>query len=85
MDKNIVYEYNEKADPNYIGTRFMTNWTKDVQEDPNGPYKIIAQGVSYEKAVELVENAPRSSKEAFLNDMPDEFRSPEMDDFIRNL
>ena len=58
-DKFVVYEYNEKASPSYVGTRFMTSWTEPIEEKPDSHVNIIAQNVSNDEAYQLIDEAKK--------------------------
>jgi hypothetical protein len=80
----IVYEYTEKASPQYRGTRFMTAY---VGENPNGQInlKVIAKDISEEEAYKLCDETVERNIQAHLSEYPPELRTPENDGFIANF
>ena len=83
----IVYEYTEKASPQYRGVRFMTTYSgeENPNANPDGRLKVVAKDVSEEEAYKIIEERESNNISAFLSNMPDELRSPESDAFITNL
>jgi hypothetical protein len=92
MNKFIVYEYTEYASPQYQGTRFMTLWTGVI--NPNADpeqlpvirrLKVVAKDITEEEAYALIRQTEEKNIEAHLSEYPEELRTPESDEFIRNL
>ena len=85
MEKYIVYEYNENASPNYRGTRFMVRYTGEEKQDKFNKVNVVAKDVTEAEAYKLIDKVAEKNLNAFLNDMPDELRSPTSDAYIRSL
>lgn len=85
-DKYVVYEYTEKASPEYVGSRFMTVWDKHLNEDevPDN-IKIIKQDVSQKEGEELCDEKLNNSIRAFFNSIPNELKTKEYNTFIKNM
>jgi hypothetical protein len=86
VNRNVVFEYNEKASASYRGARFMTPWYKPIEklrEDSN--VTIIAENVSDEEAYKLINEAPKDSIDAYYENLPDELKSDETKNFLKNL
>jgi len=84
-NRYTVYEHNEKAEANYVGTRFMGAYVHGKKEDPDSIFDVIAENVSRSDAHALIRNEKKSSHEAYLNSLPNELRSPDMDNFLRAI
>ena len=70
-NRYVVYEYNENASPNYIGCRFMTQWTKPVGDVSKRNLIIIAENVSSDDADYLVKLKSERNIESYLiNSLP---------------
>jgi ADP-dependent phosphofructokinase/glucokinase len=80
----IVYEYTEKAGPQYRGTRFMTVY---IGENPNGQInlKVVAKDISEEEAYKLCDETVEKNIQAHLSEYPEELRTPEGDAFVANM
>ena len=85
MEKYIVYEYNENASPNYRGTRFMTHYTGEESPNVNNTLIVVAKDIIESEAYKIINEVSEKNLNAFLNDMPDELRNKENDEFIRSL
>jgi len=81
----IVYEYTEKASPQYQGTRFMTIYTGGENPNVGGRLKVLAKDISEEEAYKLIDEKIEQNIKAHLSSYPDELRTPETDEFIANL
>jgi hypothetical protein len=84
MDSYIVFEYTEKASPQYRGTRFMTSDDGQPIVDWNGT-KMVARGLCEKDAHALINVSGDKNIKAFLSDLPDELRDPKSDAFIAYL
>jgi hypothetical protein len=76
-----VYEYNEKASPNYRGSRFMTTY----EENPtvNEKLNIVAENVSEDDAYALIKRAATDSADAFFNSLPGELQSNDLYHYLK--
>ncbi|MBW3020488.1 hypothetical protein KY334_04270 [Candidatus Woesearchaeota archaeon] len=83
-NRYTVFEYNEKASPNYRGTRFMTSYNPANREHSE-INDIVAENVSKSDAHALIRNQRRDSHEVFLNELPSELRSNDTDNCIRAI
>ena len=85
-DRYIVYEYNEKASPNYRGCRFMTSFDPLFYDgEHNDNLIIIAKDLNLEDAQALIKVKDRKNSNAFLSSIPDALRTPSTDAFILRL
>jgi len=84
-NRYVVYEYNEKASPNYRGCRFITGWREPIVQKENSSTDIIAENISDEEAQRLVRQTSSNNAEAFLSDLPKEIRNDRTDEFIRDM
>lgn len=85
MNRYIVYEYTEKASPQYIGTRFMTVYTGNENPNVGGRLKVVVKDISEEEAYRIIDEKVEENIQAHLSEYPDELRTPENDAFIANL
>lgn len=69
--KYIVYEYTEKASPQYQGCRFMTAYYADnVNPNVDGRLKVVKEDIDEAEAQALCEVTAAKSIMAFILDMP---------------
>jgi hypothetical protein len=84
--KFVVYEYNEKASPQYVGCRFMTRYNPEENYDNIGKnLNIIAKDLNEEDAQALIKVKRTNNAHAFIKSMPKELMNDETEAFIRNL
>lgn len=76
MEKEYaVYEYNENASSNFIGTRFMSSTpTQEKGESVSTICTLIAKDLTQEDALALVEVKKDINLSAYLSSIPEEFR-----------
>jgi hypothetical protein len=85
-DKYIVYEYNEKASPNYIGCRFMSSYTPKTDEEKlSENLFVVDKNISLEKAQLIIHEKKEKNVEAFLSEYPPELLEGNHAEFIKKL
>lgn len=84
-EKYIVYEYTEKARPQYWGTRFMIVDNGDMNPNLDDKLKIVGRGLGEHHALALCEQMGEKNIDAFLDDIPNEIRSSKIDEILRKI
>lgn len=79
----VVFEYNENASPEYVGSRFYTSWTEPIVLKENDHHDIIAENISNDEAQTLVRQTSDKNSESYLNSIPSELRDERTDSLIR--
>jgi hypothetical protein len=85
LDRYVVFEYNENASASYRGTRFMTPWCKPLEKKVDSHCDIIAENISEEEAYQIISEAKKDGIDAFYENLPDELKSDETKNFLKNL
>ena len=81
--KYVVFEYNTSATSNYIGCRFISNWTEPITQKEDN-VDIIAENLSKEDAQILIGVKPNINTGTSLDDLPDKLQSSKTDT-LKNL
>jgi hypothetical protein len=78
-DKYIVWEHIKNK------TRFMTAYIENKIYKDNENHKIIAEKVSYDLGTYICSQNEKYFIDNFLKTLPDEIRSPEINEFVTEL
>jgi len=78
-DRNVVWEHRNG------GGRFMTNYSKGETYEDNEHHIVVAENISYENGLLLCEQRQENSIAAFMNDLPDFLKNPDLSKIIRGI